>query len=323
MAQTVVFSLVVCVLATVCMTGASASGDGGSRTPPSELSGTAWQFVRIMSMDDSVVQPADPAAYTLSFGADGTAALQADCNRGAGSWTVNASQLRFGPIASTRALCPPGSLSDVYLTQFQWVRSYVMKDGHLFLATMADGSIIEFAPVAATPAAATVLGETIRTADASEMQALILQRLFDAYAAERHLEVTAGEVDAFVNTMRAGMKDAGLSDEDELSPQELAEVDTMRRNMGSALIRQWKINKALHAQYGGRIIYQQMGPEPLDAYRAFLREKQRAGAFTIHDDALAGAFWEYFTDESRHDFMAPDGDDAAQAFTQPPWERKP
>jgi hypothetical protein len=27
------------------------------------------------------------------------------------------------------------------------VRSYVMKDGHLFLATMADGSIIEFEPV--------------------------------------------------------------------------------------------------------------------------------------------------------------------------------
>jgi len=28
------------------------------------------------------------------------------------------------------------------------VRSYVMKDHHLFLATMADGSIIEFEPLA-------------------------------------------------------------------------------------------------------------------------------------------------------------------------------
>jgi len=25
-----------------------------------------------------------------------------------------------------------------------WVRSYVLEGGHLFLATMADGSIIEF-----------------------------------------------------------------------------------------------------------------------------------------------------------------------------------
>jgi hypothetical protein len=45
------------------------------------------------------------------------------------------------------AMCSPGSLADRYLAEFQWVRSYVMKDGHLFLATMADGSIIEFEPV--------------------------------------------------------------------------------------------------------------------------------------------------------------------------------
>jgi hypothetical protein len=38
-------------------------------------------------------------------------------------------------------------LHDRYLAQFPWVRSYVMKDGRLFLATMADGSIVEFEPV--------------------------------------------------------------------------------------------------------------------------------------------------------------------------------
>jgi hypothetical protein len=31
--------------------------------------------------------------------------------------------------------------------QFQWVRSYVLENGNLFLATMADGSIIEFEPL--------------------------------------------------------------------------------------------------------------------------------------------------------------------------------
>jgi hypothetical protein len=33
------------------------------------------------------------------------------------------------------------------MAQFPWVRSYVTKDGGLFLATMADGSIIEFEPM--------------------------------------------------------------------------------------------------------------------------------------------------------------------------------
>ena len=99
-------------------------------------------------MDDSVLTPEDRSLYTLTFAAAGSATLRADWNRGAGTWTSQGpSQLQFGPIASTRAMCPPGSLSDRYLALFEWVRSYVTKNGHLFLATMADGAIIEFEPV--------------------------------------------------------------------------------------------------------------------------------------------------------------------------------
>jgi para-nitrobenzyl esterase len=112
-----------------------------------ELAGSSWQLVEIASMDDTVITPDDPANYTLSFSEDGTASIVADCNRGAGVWEPGAStQLTFGPIAATMAMCPPESISDRYLAQFEWVRSYVMRDGHLFLATMADGSIIEFSP---------------------------------------------------------------------------------------------------------------------------------------------------------------------------------
>jgi para-nitrobenzyl esterase len=125
-------------------TPAQASADKAT----SLLTGTAWRLLNIAGMDDSNEYPDDPSKYTLEFGADGTASLRADCNRGTGTWkSESASQLTFGPIAATRAMCPPGSLSDKYLAQFEWVRSYVMKDGHLFLATMADGSIIEFEPL--------------------------------------------------------------------------------------------------------------------------------------------------------------------------------
>jgi len=115
-----------------------------------ELAGTSWQLVKIMSMDDSTDLPDDPSQYTLAFGADGGVSLQADCNRGSGSWSSEApGQLQFGMIAATQAMCPPGSLHDRYLAQFAYVRSYVLENGHLFLATMADGSIIEFEPVPA------------------------------------------------------------------------------------------------------------------------------------------------------------------------------
>ena len=49
----------------------------------------------------------------------------------------------FGPLALTRAQCPPGSLHDQIVKQWTYIRSYVMKEGHLFLALIADGGIYE------------------------------------------------------------------------------------------------------------------------------------------------------------------------------------
>jgi membrane-bound inhibitor of C-type lysozyme len=46
-------------------------------------------------------------------------------------------------------------MHDQIVKQWPFIRSYVMKDGHLFLALMADGGIFEFEPVNGTkPSAA-------------------------------------------------------------------------------------------------------------------------------------------------------------------------
>lgn len=286
----------------------------------SELDGTSWRLVKIMSMDDSVNEPDDRSKYTLQLQAGGKAILQADCNRGTGTWREETPrQLRFGPIASTRAMCQTGPISEKYLVQFEWVRSYILEGGHLFLATMADGSIIEFEPVANARPTATVLGEEIRTSDKAELQQVILSRLFDRFAAEQSITVKDVEIGAFVEKMGRGMAARGLTAENDLKPEERVEVDAIRRRMGRGIIRQWKINKALYDRYGGRIIYQQFGPEPLDAYRQFLEQRQIEGGFTIHDRSMAESFWGYFKDESIHDFMVPGSANEARAFTIPPW----
>jgi hypothetical protein len=270
-------------------------------------------------MDDSVYIPDDPDKYTLSFVAGGQVSIRADCNHGTGSWaSASPGQLTFGPVAATRALCPPGSLSEKYLAQLEWVRSYTMRDGHLFLATMADGSIIEFEPL--PPVVATVYGEAIRATDAAEMQSRVITRVFARYAAQHDIDADESELTAFLDNMRRGMDAEGLAAEEDLTPEEVQQVNVMRRRLGESIIRQWKINKLLYETYGGRIIYQQLGPEPLDAYLQFFRARQTAGDFTIDDPAMAEEFWGYFTDESRHDFMATGGEDAARAFTTPPWE---
>lgn len=114
----------------------------------SPLAGTSWKLVKIMSMDDTESVPEDPSKYTITFHKNGSVNLKVDCNLGTGKWkTQSSGHVEFGPIATTRAMCPPGSLHDDYLSQFEWVRSYVLKEGRLYLNTMADGSIVEFAPL--------------------------------------------------------------------------------------------------------------------------------------------------------------------------------
>jgi len=88
----------------------------------------------------------------LEFNADGSLTARIDCNRGRGTWkSPGRSQVQFGPLALTRAACPPGSLHDQIVKQWGFIRSYVVKEGHLFLALMADGGIYEFEPMVKRP----------------------------------------------------------------------------------------------------------------------------------------------------------------------------
>jgi para-nitrobenzyl esterase len=119
-----------------------AAADGGAT-----LQGTAWQLVKFQGGDGRTLTPGDPARYTIQFAADGRLAVRVDCNRGSGTWKATPPRLEFGPLALTRARCPEGSLHDQIVKQWTFVRSFVIKDGRLFLSLMADGGIYEFAPV--------------------------------------------------------------------------------------------------------------------------------------------------------------------------------
>src|SRR4029077_1756897 len=109
------------------------------------LGGTSWQLVKFQSSDDKTLTPDDRAKYTIVFGTDGRVSARIDCNRGSGTWkSAGPNQLQFGLMATTWAMCPPGSLYDRIVKDWELVRSYTIKDGHLFLALMADGGIYEF-----------------------------------------------------------------------------------------------------------------------------------------------------------------------------------
>lgn len=128
---------------------AAACAQAPQQDGPAGLAGTSWQFARFQGGDGRVVVPDDKARYTVSFGADGGVSVRFDCNRGRGSWkSERPGQILFGPMAMTRALCPPGSLHDQFVKHWFYVRSYVLKGGRLYLSLMADGGIYEFEPLA-------------------------------------------------------------------------------------------------------------------------------------------------------------------------------
>lgn len=95
-------------------------------------------------------QPLAGALLALLAGSAcaGWPAVRADCNRGRGSWKETPQrQLELGPVALTRAMCPPSALLRRFARDLGYVRPYVRKDGKLYLALMADGGIYAFEPL--------------------------------------------------------------------------------------------------------------------------------------------------------------------------------
>ena len=112
------------------------------------LTGTRWQLVERQSMDDSVLRPRSDERITLDFRANGELGMQVDCNRVTSHWTVDPpSGLSIGLAAGTLMLCPPPSLHDRWLADLEHVRSFILRDGHLFISLQADGGIYEFKPL--------------------------------------------------------------------------------------------------------------------------------------------------------------------------------
>jgi para-nitrobenzyl esterase len=112
------------------------------------LRATKWQLVRFQG-GEVTLRPADPTKYTIEFAAGGRLAARIDCNRGSGTWKATPTgQLQLGRLALTRARCAQGSLHDHIVKRWPSVRSFAIRDGHLFLSLMADGGTYEFAPAA-------------------------------------------------------------------------------------------------------------------------------------------------------------------------------
>jgi putative lipoprotein len=115
--------------------------------PAENLGGTSWQLVRYQGGDGSLALPDDRSKYTLAFSEAGRVNVRLDCNRGRGTWkSPERRKLELGPLALTRAACPPGSMDEGIVKHWPKVRSYLVDGGHLFLRVEGKGGVYEFEP---------------------------------------------------------------------------------------------------------------------------------------------------------------------------------
>lgn len=204
---------------------------------------------------------------------------------------------------------------------------------------------------------AVVLGKKITVAEKEKLNEIIFGELLKQFAAENKIEPTQEELEAFVQktkekekqhqiNLRADrerlieeLKSESLPDQErEQKASHLKTIErilkrerdmdegtkgmdekmrTVRLQMAQQFVKSWKINKALYEKYGGRVIFQQAGVEPLDAYRDFLKEQEKEGAFRILDKSLEESFWHYFTNDAMHTFY--DKEDGAKFINNPWW----
>ncbi|MFM9108473.1 MAG: META domain-containing protein, partial [Chloroflexota bacterium] len=126
--------------------------DGVAVTFTPRLEGVTWVWEGVQFMDDSSLMPDDPGRYSLTFLPDGTLAIKADCNRGAGTWSVDNETVDLEVGALTKMACPEDSLADRFVQGVNEVNSGVFRNGRLFLALPVDSGIHAFAARFAPPA---------------------------------------------------------------------------------------------------------------------------------------------------------------------------
>lgn len=92
-----------------------------------KLTGTTWQLSSVtekVPAFQGVVPPEDQSRYTITFNEDGTAAIKADCNNVAATYTTEETNIRIVPGPSTLAACPDDSLSDKFVAGLSAATTY-------------------------------------------------------------------------------------------------------------------------------------------------------------------------------------------------------
>ncbi|MCA9868013.1 MAG: META domain-containing protein [Anaerolineae bacterium] len=131
------------------------------------LGGTTWQWLGTTTPEEPITV-ADASRYTIEFLDDGTAAIQADCNRVVAQFTAEDGALSIIPGPMTLAACPDDSQGDVFVQQLGASGLYFFQDGDLYIDLFADAGTMRFGAVPEVDLPEPAAGAAVGTVNAPD-----------------------------------------------------------------------------------------------------------------------------------------------------------
>ncbi len=123
---------------------AGCGNDGESANFDEDVVDITWIWESLDDEQGDAVTPPNPVDYGVLFDQDGSVAVQADCNRAAGTYEVDGESLTIVLGQTTLAECGPESLYDLYLALLADVVSFSVDEDGLALALADDDRTMRF-----------------------------------------------------------------------------------------------------------------------------------------------------------------------------------
>jgi heat shock protein HslJ len=111
-----------------------------STAPGDTIGRGPWRWIATVTPSSRTVCT-NPDVYTITFLPDSTARLLIDCNRGSGGYHIDGHSIHIGPIASTRMMCPPGSMDTTFAAQLQRANAWHVEADTLQLDTVGESQM--------------------------------------------------------------------------------------------------------------------------------------------------------------------------------------
>ncbi len=133
----------VCMLVT-CFIFITQSLQAGGVPEAGDITGVVWKWQHTVYSNDQQSAPVDSSRYTVIFHSDGTLNIQADCNRGGGSYAAKDKNITLEVTHTTRAMCPEDSRDQTFIKDMNAAKIYFFINDDLYMDLAYDTGTMKF-----------------------------------------------------------------------------------------------------------------------------------------------------------------------------------